>query len=615
MTRVSLIPLHAVLSLSVVACAPTDADGDKWPAGQDCDDANPAVNPGAPELCGDQIDNNCDGSFSLNCADDVDGDGALAAEDCNDADPDVFPGAFEDCNTPVDDNCDGVVTECVAPTMIYDPVSGSPTAPYATAVYADQVVFGEPGAPGDGDAYFFEVEPGRVNTNDAVSWVAGEAGAGGAMGISFTRVSSYLCAGAEYFDSNGQTDVGKTYCFDEAAIRTANGSFQPSDAAFSVVGSDTDGFSHVLAITDADGDALDDLIVYTSRGVRIVVGDGSGWSGDYDLLTDATITLGSCDASDPIWCGYGRAALLENPKALLIAGDGEQDTLSWFDLPLSAAPYLPDATLTVPRAPENASSSVLPLSGFAVGNTDDRSVTLVDGSRTATTLQGAGPFFGHWVDEGVDQEGHPLLAVSDPFEPSGAGQGRVYIFDLDLTPLPTDVSQARYILQPPQNFIDCGWRTDIGTVTDDEIGTRTVVSSTCLGTGGAVYELDLVAPAAPPPPPQSITQTGARRFEIDQQVVDTYISRLEWIQSLAQTKMVTEGNQIVGWQLSGVDTGSVVDRLGLRDGDIVQTVNGQALTTRGVVRDVAWGLRHDTFFVLDILRNGNAKRYRYSIVP
>ena len=29
------------------------------PAGDDCDDSNPAVHPDQPELCGDSIDNNC----------------------------------------------------------------------------------------------------------------------------------------------------------------------------------------------------------------------------------------------------------------------------------------------------------------------------------------------------------------------------------------------------------------------------------------------------------------------------------------------------------------------------------------------------------------------------
>ncbi len=38
-----------------------DADGDGWPAGDDCDDEEPLDHPDAAEDCSDGRDNDCDG--------------------------------------------------------------------------------------------------------------------------------------------------------------------------------------------------------------------------------------------------------------------------------------------------------------------------------------------------------------------------------------------------------------------------------------------------------------------------------------------------------------------------------------------------------------------------
>lgn len=47
-----------------------DCDGDGFtPADGDCDDQNPDVFPGRDEVCGDRIDNDCDGLYDGYCDD------------------------------------------------------------------------------------------------------------------------------------------------------------------------------------------------------------------------------------------------------------------------------------------------------------------------------------------------------------------------------------------------------------------------------------------------------------------------------------------------------------------------------------------------------------------
>jgi hypothetical protein len=90
----------------------------------DCDDSNSSVNPGAVEACGDGIDNNCNGlvdtadanavACPANCTD-QDGDGfsadggACGPIDCNDNDASINPGALEICGDGVDNNCNSQV--------------------------------------------------------------------------------------------------------------------------------------------------------------------------------------------------------------------------------------------------------------------------------------------------------------------------------------------------------------------------------------------------------------------------------------------------------------------------------------------------------------------------
>ena len=97
----------------------TDKDLDSWGVGkdckkQDCDDNDGGTSPWVAEICADSKDNNCDGAIDEACVicDDTDGDGhgigpKCTSWDCDDSDPDSFPGASEQCNQK-DNDCNGV---------------------------------------------------------------------------------------------------------------------------------------------------------------------------------------------------------------------------------------------------------------------------------------------------------------------------------------------------------------------------------------------------------------------------------------------------------------------------------------------------------------------------
>ena len=429
-----------------------DADGDGYGDGKaatacaqppgfaaldgDCDDGDAGVNPVASELCGDGVDNDCDGAELAYYVwyEDVDGDsyGDAASSmevcdqpdgfvtddtDCDDADPTTSPGADELCDSR-DNNCDGIVDDnsqwfadadgdgwgdpassiwdCKAPVGYLADASDCDDTDQARAPDNMEICDGlDNDCDGVGDGWIC----GDVSTADADSRWLGEdaydrAGAAVAwVGDADGDGLDDLLVGA-YGQATGGNGAGAAYLVTDAASAGRN-DLASAERFTGEVADDTAGIV-VSGAGDIDGDGYADLLIgardHDERGAAYLVLGGTGGG----PLSGAEATLLGESSGD----GAGRA----------VAGAGDVDGDGYEDLLIGA--YANDA------GGVNAGAAYL-VYGPVTGD-----VELVG---DAAAFEGTEQSWAGWaVAGGGDMDGDGLadLAIGAPTE---AGIGAVWI--------------------------------------------------------------------------------------------------------------------------------------------------------------------------------------------
>ena len=107
-----------------------DIDGDGYPGraggGNDCDDEEASIHPGAAEVPRDGIDQNCDGVDLIDGDDDGFESVEFGGTDCDDADPAVNPDAIDWFGDGEDSDCDEVDGGVVSAANAHAVIGGDP---------------------------------------------------------------------------------------------------------------------------------------------------------------------------------------------------------------------------------------------------------------------------------------------------------------------------------------------------------------------------------------------------------------------------------------------------------------------------------------------------------
>lgn len=314
-----------ILDLFGFTASCTDLDGDGYNAELsncgpvDCDDSNPAINPGATEVC-DGIDNNCSTTIDENLSFDIDADGFTSigscsgsADDCDDTNALINPAATEVCNG-IDDNCTGGIDE-----------SGTDATWYADT---------------DGDLYGNSLQF-ITQCSQPTGYVASDTD----CNDNDPAINPSAAESCDAIDNNcdGQIDEGLTFDFDSDGFTSTfscNGSANDCD--------DTNASVNPLAVEVCDG--LD-------NNCNNSIDEGLS----FDLDNDGFTSLTSCNgtAND---CNDGNPSI--NPGATEIACDGIDQNCSGQDY-CPSDPDLPLAHFNLDSDTKDASGNGN--NGFIVG--------------------------------------------------------------------------------------------------------------------------------------------------------------------------------------------------------------------------------------------------------
>ncbi|HHH28292.1 MAG TPA: general secretion pathway protein GspC [Polyangiaceae bacterium] len=121
------------------------------------------------------------------------------------------------------------------------------------------------------------------------------------------------------------------------------------------------------------------------------------------------------------------------------------------------------------------------------------------------------------------------------------------------------------------------------------------------------------APQLPDELKNKITKVSDTEYNIERSVVDDILEKQAELMRYTRLKPVKDGDKVVGLRMSRIRSGTLLDVLGLKNGDQVQSINGFDLTDPQKALEAYGRLRTADRLTLKITRGGNPTTIDYNI--
>ncbi|GDX80472.1 hypothetical protein LBMAG42_22830 [Deltaproteobacteria bacterium] len=135
----------------------------------------------------------------------------------------------------------------------------------------------------------------------------------------------------------------------------------------------------------------------------------------------------------------------------------------------------------------------------------------------------------------------------------------------------------------------------------------------CMGSddkriGGAVADAGTAAAEG-----DGVTKVSDTKFLVDRSFLEKQLGNVESLATQIRASPKTEDGAVVGFRLSAIRKGSVFDKLGIKNGDVVHTVNGQAMNSMETAMSAYGSLQNERGFNFEITRRNQKMTIEYEV--
>jgi general secretion pathway protein C len=120
--------------------------------------------------------------------------------------------------------------------------------------------------------------------------------------------------------------------------------------------------------------------------------------------------------------------------------------------------------------------------------------------------------------------------------------------------------------------------------------------------------------AAPERTPRTQRRSAAgSSIRLDREELESQMANLNELMQQVRIRPFMEGKRPAGFLVSNIKPGSLFSKMGLRNGDVIQGINGETITTPDQAVDLYEGLMEGGEIALEIKRGRRQQNLRYEV--